>query len=86
MTESKKSFSQEIYKEIKLNLTNIQSKVKDELDAPIHEAQKIVNNLNNMMMTDGKTLQQNVQNLKQLKLINDQIAVDLNKFAEKYIV
>lgn len=86
MTESKKSFSQEIYKEIKLNLTNIQSKVKDELDAPIHEAQKIVNNLNNMMMTDGKTLQQNVQNLKQLKMINDQIAVDLNKFAEKYIV
>jgi hypothetical protein len=38
------------------------------------------------MNSDGVAMQQKVRNLTQLKTTNDQIAVDLDKFAEKFAV
>ena len=86
MAENKEKFSHEIYTEVKDILTQIEEKIKDELIGPIHEAQKLVNEANDNMNTDGVTMQQKIHKLTQLKSINNQITADLDKFAEMFTV
>ncbi len=84
--ENKEKFSSEIFTAVKSTLSKIQTKIKDELDGPINEAQRLVDEANANMNSDGVAMQQKVRKLTQLKSTNDQIAVDLDKFAEQFAV
>lgn len=84
--ESKDKFSNEIFNAVKGTLSQVQTKIKDELNGPINEAQSLVDEANANMNSDGVAMQQKVRKLTQLKTTNDQIAVDLDKFAEKFAV
>lgn len=84
--ENKEKFSNEIFTAVKSTLSKIQTKIKDELDSPINEAQRLVDEANANMNSDGVAMQQKVRKLTQLKTTNDQLAVDLDKFAEKFAV
>lgn len=84
--ENKEKFSNEIFTAVKSTLSKIQTKIKDELDGPINEAQRLVDEANANMNSDGVAMQQKVRKLTQLKTTNDQLAVDLDKFAEKFAV
>jgi len=84
--ESKGKFSNEIFNAVKSTLSQVQTKIKDELNGPINEAQSLVDEANANMNSDGVAMQQKVRKLTQLKTTNDQIAVDLDKFAEKFAV
>jgi hypothetical protein len=61
-------------------------KIKDELNGPINEAQSLVDEANANMNSDGVAMQQKVRKLTQLKTTNDQLAADLDRFAEKFAV
>lgn len=84
--DSKDKFSNEIFNAVKGTLSQVQTKIKDELNGPINEAQSLVNEANANMNSDGVAMQQKVRKLTQLKTTNDQLAVDLDKFAEKFAV
>ena len=84
--ENKEKFSSEIFSAVKSTLSKIQIKIKDELDGPINEAQRLVDEANANMNSNGVEMQQKVRDLTQLKLTNDQIAVDLDEFAEQFAV
>lgn len=84
--ESKNKFSNEIYNAVKSTLSQVQTKIKDELNGPINEAQRLVDEANANMNSDGVAMQQKVRKLTQLKTTNDQLAADLDKFAEKFAV
>lgn len=84
--DSKDKFSNEIFNAVKGTLSQVQTKIKDELNGPINEAQSLVNEANANMNSDGVAMQQKVRKLTQLKTTNDKIAVDLDKFAEKFAV
>lgn len=86
LSESKDKFSNEIFNAVKGTLSQVQTKIKDELNGPINEAQSLVDEANANMNSDGVAMQQKVRKLTQLKTTNDQIAVDLDKFAEKFAV
>lgn len=84
--ESKEKFSNEIFNAVKGTLSQVQTKIKDELNGPINEAQSLVDEANANMNSDGVAMQQKVRKLTQLKTTNDQLAADLDKFAEKFAV
>lgn len=84
--DSKDKFSNEIFNAVKGTLSQVQTKIKDELNGPINEAQSLVNEANANMNSDGVAMQQKVRKLTQLKTTNDQLAADLDKFAEKFAV
>lgn len=84
--ESKDKFSNEIFNAVKGTLSQVQTKIKDELNGPINEAQSLVDEANANMNSDGVAMQQKVRKLTQLKTTNDQLAADLDKFAEKFAV
>ena len=84
--DSKDKFSNEIFNAVKGTLSQVQTKIKDELNGPINEAQSLVNEANANMNSDGVAMQQKVRKLTQLKSTNDQLAADLDKFAEKFAV
>lgn len=84
--DSKDKFSNEIFNAVKGTLSQVQTKIKDELNGPINEAQSLVNEANANMNSDGAAMQQKVRKLTQLKITNDQLAADLDKFAEKFAV
>lgn len=84
--ESKDKFSNEIFNAVKGTLSQVQTKIKDKLNGPINEAQSLVDEANANMNSDGVAMQQKVRKLTQLKTTNDQLAVDLDKFAEKFAV
>lgn len=84
--ENKEKFSSEIFTAVKSTLSKVQTKIKDELDGPINEAQRLVDEANANMNSDGVAMQQKVCKLTQLKSTNDQITVDLDKFAEQFAV
>lgn len=84
--ESKDKFSNEIFNAVKSTLSQVQTKIKDELNGPINEAQSLVDEANANMNSDGVAMQQKVRKLTQLKTTNDQLAADLDKFAEKFAV
>ena len=86
LSESKDKFSNEIFNAVKGTLSQVQTKIKDELNGPINEAQSLVDEANANMNSDGVAMQQKVRKLTQLKTTNDQISVDLDKFAEKFAV
>lgn len=86
LSENKDKFSSEIFTAVKSTLSKIQIKIKDELDGPINEAQRLVNEANANMNSDGVAMQQKVRKLTQLKSTNDQLSADLDKFAEKFAV
>ena len=82
MIENKAKFSHEIYGEVRNILAKVQAEINDDLDGPINEAQRLVDEANTNMNTDGIIMQKKVQMLTQLKSNNDQIAADLDSFAE----
>lgn len=84
--ENKDKFASEIYNAVKNTLSQVQTKIKDELNGPINEAQKLVDEANANMNSDGEAMKRKVSNLTQLKTTNDQIAIDLDKFAEEFAV
>lgn len=84
LSDSKDKFSNEIFNAVKGTLSQVQTKIKDELNGPINVAQSLVNEANANMNSDGVAMQQKVRKLTQLKTTNDQIAVDLDKFAERF--
>ena len=84
--DSKDKFSNEIFNAVKGTLSQVQTKIKDELNGPINEAQSLVNEANANMNSDGVAMQQKVRKLTQLKTTNDQLAADLDKFEEKFAV
>ena len=84
--DSKDKFSNEIFNAVKGTLSQVQTKIKDELNGPINEAQSLVDEANANMNSDGVAMQQKVRKLTQLKTTNDQLAADLDKFAEKFAV
>ncbi len=84
--ENKEKFSCEIFTAVKSTLSKIQTKIKDELDGPINEAQSLVDEANANMNSDGVAMQQKVRKLTQLKSTNDQISADLDGFAEQFAV
>lgn len=86
LSDSKDKFSNEIFNAVKGTLSQVQTKIKDELNGPINEAQSLVNEANANMNSDGVAMQQKVRKLTQLKTTNDQLAADLDKFAEKFAV
>ncbi len=84
--ESKDKFSNEIFNAVKATLSQVQVKIKDELNGPINEAQSLVDEANANMNSDGVAMQQKIRKLTQLNSTNDQITVDLDKFAEQFAV
>lgn len=84
--ESKDKFSNEIFNAVKGTLSQVQTKIKDELNGPINEAQSLVDEANANMNSDGVAMQQKVRKLTQLKTTNEQLTADLDKFAEKFAV
>ena len=82
MIENKAKFSHEIYGEVRNILAKVQAEINDDLDGPINEAQRLVDEANTNMNTDGITMQKKVQMLTRIKSNNDQIAADLDLFAE----
>lgn len=86
LSDSKDKFSNEIFNAVKSTLSQVQTKIKDELNGPINEAQSLVDEANANMNTDGAAMQQKVRKLTQLKTTNDQLAADLDRFAEKFAV
>jgi hypothetical protein len=86
LRDSKDKFSNEIFNAVKGTLSQVQTKIKDELNGPINVAQSLVDEANANMNSGGVAMQQKVRKLTQLKTTNDQIAVDLDKFAEKFAV
>ena len=84
--ENKDKFASEIYNAVKNTLSQVQTKIKDELNGPINEAQKLVDEANANMNSDGEAMKRKVSNLTQLKTTNDQLAVDMDRFAEEFAV
>lgn len=82
----KEQFANQIFAAVKNALAQVQTKIKDELNGPINEAQKLVDEANSNMNSDGAVIQQKVRKLSQLKSTNDQLSADLDNFAEKFAV
>ena len=82
--DNKDKFSNEIFNAVKGTLSQVQTKIKDELNGPINEAQSLVDEANANMSSDGVAMQQKVRKLTQLKSTNDQLSADLDQFAEEF--
>lgn len=80
----KEEFSGQIFNAVKNALAHVQTKIQDELNGPINEAQALVDEAESNMNSDGVAILQKVNKLNQLKSMNEKLAANLDDFAETF--